>query len=128
MEKAWREFYFEDAGGPWRAIFNTHIVPHLDFNQVFDSKIHRWELVYPDPPENPMALRGYCPWHELIGLKFALSVPTLQWSCMLCELGGDALDYLWRLRGQQSEASDEDVKAMVLEMAEALNIDCCQWE
>lgn len=63
-------------------------------------------------------IRAYCPFHDDGEPSFSFNTETGLWYCFACRIGGNAVDFLMRLKGVSRETALEEIKDYTLPVAE----------
>jgi hypothetical protein len=96
-------------------ILHQDILQRLSAEQIFNWSGHQFQW-------SGDKARGCCPWHDSSsGTAFHIE-PNGQggewlWHCPSCDIGGNAVEYRYRLRGGQGTPKGRDFVAVVQELA-----------
>lgn len=91
--------------------YRHEILPRLTADQVYTHPAHNWR-------RSADKWRGACPWHTSeSGSSFNVTLSNLLFFCPGCDVGGDPIQYLYRLRGGHGAPRGQDFIDILRELA-----------
>lgn len=92
------------------------VYPRLEVEHVYTHTSHNWRT-------KGEQWRGGCPWHESkSGSSFTVTPSSMKWYCHGCCVGGDPIQYLYRVRGNAGTARGKDWLALAREVCEMAGV------
>ena len=99
--------------GPIREFLENEVYPRLTAEHIYNHTSHDWKST------GDSSLRGGCPFHDSkSGTSFVVDSNNLLWFCHCCKFGGGPIEYLARLRGQESKVRGGEFVKLARELAE----------
>lgn len=98
------------------AFLRDDVYPRLDADQIYTWHGHAFH-------KSNGKWRGSCPWHKSdSGTSFDVSLDSGLWWCQGCGIGGDPLNYLWRLKGRTGNPTGQDFVGLVRDLAQLAGV------